>query len=176
MRIIEGKYKGRELVAAADRDVQPTSDYLREALFNVIGNAVVEASVLDGFAGTGALGLEALSRGAARAVFVEKDRAMIKALETNIAACDAEGRALIVETEFLRAPLDIATFTLVFLDPPPETTKLAAILTRAAAVAAPGSLVVFEHHAGLQSPEAVGRLLRYRLLRAGDTALSLYRS
>jgi 16S rRNA (guanine(966)-N(2))-methyltransferase RsmD len=176
MRIIAGKYKGRRLIAPPGRDVRPTSDYLREALFNVIGTDVAEARVLDGFAGTGALGLEALSRGAARAVFVERDRAAIKAIEANIATCGAESSALIVDSEFLRAPLDVAAFTLILLDPPYDTKALGAILTRAAALAAPGSLVVLEHSSRQQSPEAVGTLMRYRLLSAGDSALSLYRS
>ena len=84
MRIIAGQFKGRRLVAPDGRDVRPTSDRLRETLFNVLAQDVPGARILDGFAGTGALGLEALSRGAASVVFIERDARALKALTANV--------------------------------------------------------------------------------------------
>ncbi|WP_428484184.1 16S rRNA (guanine(966)-N(2))-methyltransferase RsmD [Rhodopila sp.] len=123
MRIVAGAWRGRGLVAPAGQTTRPTADRVRQALFNMLmhapwaGRGAVEgAVVLDGFAGTGALGLEALSRGAARACFVESDPAALRALRDNIAACGAGDRCK-VEGDVLRlGPGEAAT--LIFLDPP----------------------------------------------------------
>ena len=124
MRIVAGAWRGRTLKAPPGRSTRPTSDRARQALFDMLmhapwgGRATIEnAVVLDLFAGTGALGLEALSRGAARAIFVEQDRAALDALRSNITACRAEPCCSVVASDVLRLR-SIEQAALVFLDPP----------------------------------------------------------
>lgn len=123
MRIIAGRYKGRRLTAPAGMATRPTSDRARQALFDMVMHApwaeraVADAAVLDVFAGTGALGLEALSRGAASAAFIENGRPALAALRANIAACAANDLCRIVAGDALAPPRGSAC-GLVFLDPP----------------------------------------------------------
>ncbi len=127
MRIVGGLWRGRRLVAPAGAGTRPTSDRARQALFDMLmhapwaGRSMIEdAHVLDAFAGTGALGLEALSRGAARATFFEPDRAALRALRANVAACGAEACCAVREGDALLPPRAApdAGCGLVFLDPP----------------------------------------------------------
>src|SRR5436190_24343560 len=101
MRIIAGQLKGRRLVAPSGASVRPTSDSLRETLFNVLGPTLDGLRVLDGFAGTGALGIEALSRGAAHATFVERDRRALEALDKNIHALGVTDACVIIRYDFV---------------------------------------------------------------------------
>ena len=124
MRIVAGAWRGRRLVAPPGAGTRPTADRVRQALFDVLlharwaGRSAVEgARVLDAFAGTGALGLEALSRGAEAAVFMERDRAALAALRANIAACRAEARCRVLAVDASAPPAGEAC-GLVFLDPP----------------------------------------------------------
>ena len=127
MRLIGGKWRGRRLVAPEGNAVRPTSDRVREALFNILehrgfkpggGSPIPGAQVLDGFAGTGSLGLEALSRGADHATFIEKDRVAQRALEANIASGKAADQATVLRADCRIPPLAARACTLVFLDPP----------------------------------------------------------
>jgi 16S rRNA (guanine966-N2)-methyltransferase len=125
MRIVAGAWRGRMLRAPDGQTTRPTSDRLRQALFDMLahapwaGHGVLDgARVLDAFAGTGALGLEALSRGAAEAVFMERDRAALAALSANIAACRAEQRARILRCDVTAPQRAPAPCDVVFLDPP----------------------------------------------------------
>ena len=151
MRIIAGRWKGKRLVAPEGTATRPTSDRARQALFDMLwhapwgGREAIEgAEVLDAFAGTGALGLEALSRGASRATFIEQDRAALAALRANAAACGAEARILAADaTRPPRAPRPCG---LVFLDPPYGQGLLDPALAAldAAGWIAPGALVCAE--------------------------------
>jgi 16S rRNA (guanine966-N2)-methyltransferase len=150
VRIVAGAWRGRSLTAPPGQTTRPTADRVRQALFDMLmhapwaGRAAIEGSVvLDGFAGTGALGLEALSRGAARAWFVETDQAALAALRSNIAACKAGDRCLVVAGDLLRAePREPAG--LVFLDPPYGHDLVPRALDRLAGRIAPDALVVAE--------------------------------
>jgi len=151
MRVIAGRWKGKRLVAPLGETVRPTSERARQALFDMLwhapwaGRAVVEgAVVLDAFAGTGALGLEALSRGAARASFIEKDRAALAALRANLAACGAE--AQVIAGDATKPPRPMQPATLIFLDPPYGAGLLEPALTAldAAGWFAPGALLCTE--------------------------------
>jgi 16S rRNA (guanine966-N2)-methyltransferase len=124
MRIVAGAWRGRTLVAPTGQATRPTADRVRQALFDMLLHApwgardmLDGARVLDAFAGTGAFGLEALSRGAAHAVFIEHDRAALAALRRNVAACRAEDRASALAMDVLAAPAG-EPCGLVFLDPP----------------------------------------------------------
>jgi 16S rRNA (guanine966-N2)-methyltransferase len=153
MRIVAGAWRGRTLVAPPGQGTRPTADRVRQALFDMLihadwaGRHLIEgATILDVFAGTGALGLEALSRGAAKATFVESDPTALRALRTNITACKAESRAEIVATDALTIPAGSTKADIVFLDPPYGQALLPRALTRLGAVGRirPGALIIAE--------------------------------
>ena len=126
MRVVGGRHRGRKLVAPPGEAVRPTSDRAREALFNILshgdfaaaGLPFADENVLDAFAGTGAFGIEALSRGAARAAFIETDRAALGVLRRNLAALDEEDAADIIAGDATRPPRAPYAAALAFLDPP----------------------------------------------------------
>lgn len=157
---------------------RPTSEKVREALFNLLGPLGDDDHALDLFAGAGGLGLEALSRGAASATFVERDRGALTALRGNIAALDVGDRATVIATDvarFLAHPPPGPAWRWVFLDPPYlagvyEATLAA--LPRARLTA--GCVIAVEHAHRAPPPDRVGFLLRTDLRRYGDTALSRY--
>lgn len=153
MRIVAGAWRGCRLAAPPGETTRPTSDRARQALFDVLTHApfagraaVQEARVLDAFAGTGALGLEALSRGAAEATFIERDQAALAALRANIAACRAAGRARVLPADALSPPRAGAPASLVFLDPPYGKGLVPQALAALAGAGwiSPGALVVAE--------------------------------
>ena len=152
MRIIAGTLKGRPLLAPPGGATRPTADRVRQALFDMLMHApwaghgfLAGATVLDAFAGTGALGLEALSRGAAHVTFFEQDRAALAALRANIAACRAEDRCIVLSIDALRIPGGEKA-DIVFLDPPYGQDLVARALARLRATGrvGAGSLIVAE--------------------------------
>ncbi|MFZ4409892.1 MAG: 16S rRNA (guanine(966)-N(2))-methyltransferase RsmD [Paracraurococcus sp.] len=161
MRIIAGSHRGRRLVAPAGQATRPTADRVRQALFDILWHApwagrerIEGAQVLDAFAGTGALGLEALSRGAAAATFLENDRAALAALRANIAACREEPRCRVLPADAAKPPRAAAPCGLVFLDPPYREGVMEAALAglSAAGWIAPGALVCAEYGAPPAAP------------------------
>ena len=177
MRIIAGEFKGRTLKGPVAKGVRPTSDRLRETLFNLVDVEAPGCRVLDGFAGTGAVGLEALSRGAAHVTFVEQDRRALEVLEQNVAACAAGPRCMILRGDFtrvLRGFGDDARFDLVLLDPPYDLPDLDAVLVEAAGVLRPGGLVVLEHARRRAAPSGGAQLIVRRQVTAGDSQLTFY--
>ncbi|MEX1307520.1 MAG: 16S rRNA (guanine(966)-N(2))-methyltransferase RsmD [Eubacteriales bacterium] len=118
MRIISGKYRGRKLVAPEGQHTRPTTDRVKEALFGALQFRLHDAKVLDLFAGSGALGIEALSRGAKSCLFVENNRAALKALEENLARIEAEYEVHAVDYMTGLKRLDGKSFDLIFMDPP----------------------------------------------------------
>lgn len=152
MRIVAGAWRGRSLAAPSGTETRPTADRVRQALFDILmhapwaGRSVVEnALVMDVFAGTGALGLEALSRGAARAVFVERSRHALIELRANVEACRAGDRCEILPIDALSVPTGPRA-DIVFLDPPYGQDLVSRALTRLRAVGrvGPGTLIVAE--------------------------------
>jgi len=152
IRVISGIYKGKRLRKVPSPLVRPMPDKLKTALFNILRDDVRGAVVLDGFAGTGSIGIEALSRGASRAVFIEILGSALSAIRRNLAKCGAEDKARVVPAEFNRAVIRLAKdkerFSLVFLDPPykllEERNPLKVIRKRD--VLARGGLIVLRRH------------------------------
>jgi 16S rRNA (guanine(966)-N(2))-methyltransferase RsmD len=186
MRVIAGSYGGRRLRAPAGRLTRPTSDRVREALFSILG-PLDGAVVLDLFAGSGALGIEALSRGAAKAVFVERDHAPLMALRRNIKELGLSDRATILGADVCTGLRRLAAgdgtdrprtrFSWIFLDPPyvKETEGVLAELS-GSDLLTPCAVVVLEHDRRNRPPESVGNLFLTDRRQYGDTELSFFRS
>jgi 16S rRNA (guanine966-N2)-methyltransferase len=178
MRVIAGRYGGRRLTAPKGRTTRPTSERVREALFAMLGD-VEGARVLDLFAGTGALGIEALSRGAAEAVFVECDRAAIDALQRNLGALGLTGEQARLRRERADEALRMArkrkeTYDLILIDPPyGQALRLEPWLSAAlAGVLAPGARVAIE--SDRRAPLDLG-LGFEKERRYGDTTIAIHR-
>jgi 16S rRNA (guanine(966)-N(2))-methyltransferase RsmD len=188
MRIIAGKYRSRILKSLKGLALRPTSDRLRETLFNVLGPSVAGARFLDIFAGTGAVGIEALSRGTVEAVFIEKHVPAAKLIRRNLDSLGITTGATILTSDALTALEKLAArqshstslIDFVFLDPPYAAhadylRTLEFLASDSANFLSPDALVIFEHHHKFALPESVGRLKRTRLLKQGDAALSFFR-
>ncbi|HVC57069.1 MAG TPA: 16S rRNA (guanine(966)-N(2))-methyltransferase RsmD [Stellaceae bacterium] len=177
MRIVGGSHRGRRLVAPSGDAVRPTSDRAREALFNILSHGDFAAAglpfadrpVLDAFAGTGAFGLEALSRGASDALFIENNREALAALRRNIAALDEEDRTQVVTADATRPPRARVAAALAFLDPPYHSGLTAPAVAGLAAAGwlIPEALVVIEVAAREAVPPVAGfRVIDQRLYGA----------
>jgi 16S rRNA (guanine966-N2)-methyltransferase len=165
MRVIAGEFRSRRLKSLPGLNTRPTPDRLRETLFNVLASSVSDGVFVDIYAGTGAVGIEALSRGARRAIFIENNRAAVDVIRDNLAALGLAGRAVLE-----RVHADIA-----FLDPPYEIPKeYEASMTALEASATP--LVIVQHSSRFTAQEQYGRLRRYRAIKQGDNSLSFYRN
>jgi 16S rRNA (guanine966-N2)-methyltransferase len=174
MRVIGGEFRSRRLKTPTGENVRPTPDRLREALFNVLTPRIHGVTFLDAYAGCGSVGIEALSRGARRAVFLEKSRTALRCLEENILSLNIGPRTEVYPGSaapmITRFPADI-----VFLDPPyPRENEYLSCLERLGAE--PRPLVVVQHASRFTQHLAAsyGRLQRVRLLSQGDNSLSFY--
>ncbi|OUN01547.1 MAG: 16S rRNA (guanine(966)-N(2))-methyltransferase RsmD [Firmicutes bacterium ZCTH02-B6] len=181
MRVIGGRCRGMRLQPVPGTTTRPTADRVKESLFNILAPWVADARVLDLFAGTGALGIEALSRGAREAVFVERDAQALRVLRANLRHTKleelAEIRAGDVARELLRLGSQGRAFDLVFLDPPYRQGLVPPTLASLAAngLVAPGGWIVVEHDGREEMPEQAANLARVRTVRYGDTALTFFR-
>ena len=171
MRIIAGRLRSRRIQSVPGMDVRPTPDRLRESLFSILMPLIEGAVFVDAYAGSGAVGLEALSRGASRAIFIERSGAALDVLRANIA-----GLGLTAESSVIRGKaaqvLPAYPADIVFLDPPygqPEEYEAALPQARS-------PLVIAQHSSKLSLKESYGALVRYRVLKQGDNSLSFYRS
>ncbi len=177
MRVIAGSLKGRRLRAPAWNGLRPTSDKLRETLFNILAARMPGARVIDGYAGTGAIGIEALSRGAATVAFVECDRRAQELIAENLAHCGVEKGCVIIRASVARAIVDLhaagASFDVVLLDPPYDQ-QYDLDVAAAADILAPGGIVVVEHARRRPPPGTLGRLVKARDVPSGDSALTFY--
>ena len=176
MRIIAGSLKGRRLRPPHWTGLRPTSDRLRETLFNVLGDRVLAASVLDACAGTGALGFEALSRGARAAVFVEQDRRAAALIADHAARFGVAARCRIVQGP-LPAVVDDGrladTYDVILLDPPYDNSEIGAILSAVGRRLAGGGVLVLERARRAARPPAAG-LAWGREIVSGDSVLDFY--
>ena len=183
MRIVAGAWRGRSIAAPRSASTRPTADRVRQALFDMLAHApwadpIAGCAVLDGFAGSGALGLEALSRGAARAVFFDTDRAALNGLRGNVATLGAGSRSLVLGADATRPPRPGPAqggCGLVFLDPPYGGGLITGALEalRAAGWIAEGALVIAETAHAEEPPVAAASLLATR--RHGAARLSIWR-
>lgn len=176
MRVIAGTLKGRRLEAPTWEGLRPTSDKLRETLFNVLAGRLPGAAVLDGYAGTGAVGIEALSRGAASVTFVDEDLRAVRLIEANLAHCAVHDRYAIIRARFADAATELAgrRFDVIFLDPPYGEPAIAAALEAGARLLGDTGILILEHARRDPVPAVAGVLSRTRDLISGDSGLAFY--
>ncbi|MEN6311615.1 MAG: 16S rRNA (guanine(966)-N(2))-methyltransferase RsmD [Acidobacteriota bacterium] len=178
MRIISGLYKGRRLKLVSSPSVRPMQDKVKGALFNIVQDRLKGSMCLDGFSGTGSVGLEALSRGAATVVFVDEFYPSIKVIRANIEKCEAGDKSVVMHREFNRAVIDLAKkkvkFDVVFLDPPyrllEERNPLRVIRKRD--LLKPGGLIVLRHYFKIKPK--TGDFALERRLEIGDDVLLFF--
>jgi 16S rRNA (guanine966-N2)-methyltransferase len=185
MRIIAGKYRGRKLKSPPSLQTRPTSDRLRETLFNILAPRIKGARFLDLCAGSGAIGIEALSRGAAHVTFVDRSRKMYALIETNLKSLDVSDDEIEVVSkealEFLRrrAKMEEGPFDIIFFDPP-YSMDYEAVLDYvgeyATRMLTESGVMIVEHHRKTDLKEEFGRLKRYRIVKQGDSCLSFYQA
>jgi 16S rRNA (guanine(966)-N(2))-methyltransferase RsmD len=184
MRIIAGKYRGRRLKSPPSLQTRPTSDRLRETLFNILAPRIKDARFLDLCAGSGAVGIEALSRGAAHVTFVDQSRKMCALIEANLEELADEIDVEVVNGEALqflrrRANKEGLLFDIIFVDPPYESdydVVLERMGDEHGMLLTTEAIVVVEHHKKKELKEVFGALHRYRTLKQGDSVLSFYQT
>jgi 16S rRNA (guanine(966)-N(2))-methyltransferase RsmD len=172
MRVIAGEFRSRRLKSMPGLDIRPTPDRLRETLFNILAPRIQGAAFVDAYAGTGAVGIEALSRGASHVWFLERHRAALEVIRENLAALGLESRSTVVTGPVL---LTIARYPadLVFLDPPYSSERECPAVLELLAESPP-RLIVVQHSIRLALEESYGVLERTRMVRQGDNALSFF--
>jgi 16S rRNA (guanine(966)-N(2))-methyltransferase RsmD len=184
MRVIAGSLKGRRLKTPDWEGLRPTSDKLRETLFNILAPRIAGARVVDAYAGTGAVGIEAISRGAREVIFIDHDRRAQELIAANLAHCGITSGYNVIRTGALRAleslgngafgpvdPVDI-----IWLDPPYEASEaeLLGVLAAAGEALAPDGMAVLERARRRPGPDRAGRLGRSRDVVSGQSALTFY--
>jgi 16S rRNA (guanine966-N2)-methyltransferase len=173
MRVIAGEFRSRRLVSLPGLDVRPTPDRMRETLFNILAPVIEGATFVDAYAGTGAVGIEAISRGAKLAVFIEKDREAVEAIKANLNSLDIKSRGRIIRGA---AAMHLASIEadIVFIDPPyPKDTEYQ--LAFDAISAKPPALTIVQHSVRYKIPDTYETLVRTRTVKQGDNALSFFK-
>ncbi len=176
MRVISGERRGKKLITLEGLEVRPTSDRVKEAVFDILQFSVEGCRFLDLFAGSGQVGIEAISRGASQAVMVDASREALKVVEKNLTATGFGPRAQVRQGDalaFLRSCRD--SFDIAFLDPPYRSGLLDQALPLTAACMAPDGVILCEHPWEETLPETAGEFARKKVYRYGKIALSLYR-
>lgn len=176
MRIITGQARGKRLITLEGRDVRPTGERVKESLFNILQFSLEGRRFLDLFAGSGQVGLEAVSRGARQAVLVDSAKASIDVICQNVKNTGLGERVQVVQSEFESYLLrNDGTFDLCFLDPPYEQGLLQRALPLVSGVMNPGGTIICEHPVTDELPETAGDFVRTRSYKYGKILLTLYR-
>ena len=181
MRVISGKVRGLKLDTPKNNDVRPTTDRVKESLFNIINSYVRDSNILDLFAGTGSLGIECLSRGAAECIFVDSSKESIKIINSNIKRARVEEESIVLNMDFKEAlrntKLKDKEFDIIFMDPPYYEnmfTDALNIISDKKLLSEEGIIVV-EHDTKDDFPEKVGQLYKSRDKKYGNTTLTFYK-
>ncbi|MGI9106130.1 MAG: 16S rRNA (guanine(966)-N(2))-methyltransferase RsmD [Pyrinomonadaceae bacterium] len=185
MRIIAGQYRGRVLKSPPSMQIRPTSDRLRETLFNVVAPRIADTRFLDLCAGSGAVGIEALSRGASYVTFIDRSRKMCGLIEANLDLCGvAEELTEVILSEAVEHLRRITTrggtpYDIAYFDPPYATDYLPTLELFGAQTVTllnEGGILIVEHHHKNSLKDEIGGMRRWRILKQGDSALSFYDS
>ena len=174
MRVIAGEYRSRRILSLPGLDTRPTPDRLRETLFNILAPMIGGATFVDAYAGTGSVGIEAISRGAKLAVFIEKDREAVEVIKANLNALEIKARGRIIRG---MAALHLASVEadIVFIDPPyPKDTEYQTSLDVLSGK--PPGLIVVQHSVRYAMPDEYKELVKTRTVRQGDNAISFFKA
>lgn len=180
MRVIAGEYRGRRLDRIEGMEIRPTSDKVKESLFNILGEAVIDCNFLDLFGGTGSIGIEALSRGAKHVVFIDASIKSIKVLKGNLENLNIKDCVEIFHTDYSTAIQKLykynKQFDIIFIDPPYSVgmAQSALVDIDRNPILAESGLIIVEHDSRDDMPPKVGKLDLYRIKQYGNTSLSFY--
>ncbi len=178
MRVIAGEYRSRKILSLPGLDTRPTPDKMRETLFNILAPMIEGCTFIDAYAGTGSVGIEAISRGARLAVFIEKDREAVEVIKANLNALGIKAKGRIIRG--LAAPhltnvVESTNADIVFIDPPyPKDTEYQSSLDVLSAK--PPALSIVQHSIRYAIPQEYKDLVRTRTVRQGDNAISFFRA
>ncbi|MGF9965632.1 16S rRNA (guanine(966)-N(2))-methyltransferase RsmD [Bacillus rhizoplanae] len=181
MRVVSGKCKGHPLKAVPGNTTRPTTDKVKEAIFNIIGPYFDGGLALDLFGGSGGLGIEALSRGIDKAIFVDRDGKAIKVIHQNLESCRLEAQAEVYRNDAERAVKALMkreiSFDLVLLDPPYKDQKIVSLISiiDQHGLLKENGIIMAEHGVDVELPETIGRLVKVRAEDYGITAISIYK-
>lgn len=180
MRVISGEFKGRNLEQIVGIEIRPTSDRVKESLFNILGTRLTDCAFLDLFAGTGGIGIEAYSRGAAQVVFIDESSKSIKILKSNLDKLSISDKVEVYNTDYLNAikrlDYDNKKFDIIFIDPPylKGFEQIALLQISECNMLADEGIIVVEHDLKDKMQENIGKLKLTRQNRYGNTMLSFY--
>ena len=181
MRVISGKVRGLKLNAPKNDDVRPTTDRVKESLFNMINSYMMDSDILDLFAGTGSLGIECLSRGANKCVFVDKSKESINIVESNIKKARVENESIVLNLDFKSAISSLALkkekFDVIFMDPPYYKNMFSDALLSVDEneLLKEDGIIVVEHDTVDKFPDNMGRLYKSREKKYGNTTITFYK-
>ncbi|WP_250673304.1 16S rRNA (guanine(966)-N(2))-methyltransferase RsmD [Paraclostridium ghonii] len=180
MRVISGKARGLKLNTPKNEDVRPTTDRVKESLFNIINGYIIDGEVLDLFAGTGSLGIECLSRGSSKCVFVDLNKSSIDIVKSNIKKARVEANSEVMNTDFKSAIEKVKNnsykFDVIFMDPPYYKDMFIDALEKVehSNILKEDGVIVVEHDTKHEFPKNVGRLIKSRNKKYGNTTLTFY--
>lgn len=180
MRVIAGEFKGRRLDRIEGLDIRPTSDKVKESLFNILGSSIIDSVFLDLFSGTGGIGIEALSRGAKHVVFIDAGIKSIKVLKGNLEHLNINDNVEVFNTDYSTAVGKLykhkKQFDIIFIDPPYRVGMAESALKEIDnnPILAQSGMIIVEHDTKDDMPESVGELYKYRIKQYGSTCLSFY--
>lgn len=181
MRVISGKVRGLKLNTPKNEDVRPTTDRVKESLFNMISPYIMDSNVLDLFAGTGSLGIECLSRGAQRCVFVDVSKESISIIKSNITKARVENESIVLNLDFKDAISKLKVqknkFDVIFMDPPYYKNMFIDALEKIdnADLLEEEGIIVIEHDSKENFPEKIERLEKHKVKKYGNTTLTFYK-
>jgi 16S rRNA (guanine(966)-N(2))-methyltransferase RsmD len=181
LRVISGKVRGLKLNTPKNEDVRPTTDRVKESLFNMISPYIMDSNVLDLFAGTGSLGIECLSRGAQRCVFVDVSKESISIIKSNITKARVENESVVLNLDFKDAISKLKVqknkFDVIFMDPPYYKNMFIDALEKIdnADLLEEEGIIVIEHDSKENFPEKIGRLEKHKVKKYGNTTLTFYK-
>lgn len=176
MRIISGNFKGRKLKTLEGMNTRPTADRIKESLFNILGSKVYDSKVLDLFAGSGALGLEALSRGACFCVFIDSSKDAISIVKDNINLCKQENNSKIINKDYLVALKSLEDkFDIIFVDPPYSKGIEISVLENINTMLSEDGIIIIETDKADIPPDNINGLIKYDARKYGRTLISFYK-
>lgn len=181
MRVISGKVRGLKLNAPKNDDVRPTTDRVKESLFNMINSYMMESDILDLFAGTGSLGIECLSRGANKCVFVDSSKDSIAIVKSNVKKARVENESVILNSDFKSAIKSLSLknqqFDVIFMDPPYYKNMFSDALTAVDSnnLLKEDGIIIVEHDTKDKFPDSIGRLYKSRDKKYGNTTITFYK-